>query len=130
MFMDHFPGFPIVPGVIQIEMIAQVGGKALRAQLSDTLPVLASVKSAKFIRSIEPGDRCVITANVESLRSSYALVNGEISVEGKRVATASIMYGMLPMSKMDTKTPDFVLTRWKAEQAQKAQQAELAGSPV
>lgn len=119
LFMDHFPGLPIVPGVIQIEMIAQVGGKCLRACLTDKLPVLGTVKSAKFIRSIEPGDRCIIHANVEALRSSYALVSGEIFVEDKRVATAQIMYGMLPADRFDNKTPDYVLAKWKREQAAK-----------
>lgn len=131
MFQDHFPGFPIVPGVIQIEMIAQVGGKALRAELTDSLPVLAQVKTAKFIRSIEPGDRCLIKANVDTLRSNYALVSGEIFVEDKRVASATVMYGMLPIEKADIANGDFVLNRWKREQKAKelALAAETSSAP-
>jgi 3-hydroxyacyl-[acyl-carrier-protein] dehydratase len=126
MFQDHFPGFPIVPGVIQIEMIAQVGGKCLRASLPESLTVLASVKSAKFYRSIEPGDRCEIHVQVESLRNQYAVVSGTIFVEDRRVATATIMYGMLPATRLEPGTTDFVLDRWKKEQAAKTTQTEVA----
>ena len=47
-FMDHFNGFPIVPGVLQIEMMATTGGKAIKLAEDSWLPVLGSVKKAKF----------------------------------------------------------------------------------
>jgi 3-hydroxyacyl-[acyl-carrier-protein] dehydratase len=124
MFQDHFPGFPIVPGVVQIEMIAQVGGKCLRAALPEILTVLASVKSAKFYRSIEPGDRCEIHIDVENLRSTYAVVSGTIYVDDKRVAQATVMYGMLPATHLEPGATDFVLARWKKEQANRQQTAQ------
>ncbi len=95
-FMDHFPGYPIVPGVLQIEMIAQVGGKCIMAANPGFLPVLSSVKSAKFRRAIEPGDRAVIYAEV-TMRKAYSIAAGWIEVEGKKVAFAEVMYGHIPI---------------------------------
>ena len=116
LFMDHFPGFPIVPGVLQVEMIAQVGGKCLRAALPEILTVLGSVKSAKFYKSIEPGDRCTIHVAVDQLRQQYAIVSGYILVGEKKVATTTVMFGMLPGSRLEAGAQDPVLARWKKEQ--------------
>ena len=96
--MDHFPGYPIVPGVLQVEMIAQVGGKCIMAANPEYLPVLTSVKSAQFRRAIEPGDRALIHVEV-NLRKSYSLANGWIEVEGKKVSAAEVMYGHVPIPK-------------------------------
>ena len=98
-FMDHFPGFPIVPGVLQVEMIAQVGGKCIRAANPGILTVLSSVKSAKFRKSIEPGDQAIIKAEVELIRKSYSVVRGHIEVNGVRVSEAEVIYGHLPLPK-------------------------------
>lgn len=94
--MDHFPGYPIVPGVLQIEMIAQVGGKCIMAANPEYLPVLTSVKSAQFRKSIEPGDRAFIHAEV-TMRKSYSLAKGWIEVDGKKAAAAEVMYGHVPI---------------------------------
>jgi len=95
-FMDHFPGYPIVPGVLQIEMVAQLGGKCIMAANPGFLPVLTSVKSAKFRRPIEPGDKAVIHVDV-TVRKSYSLAKGWIEVEGKNMSSAEIMYALIPI---------------------------------
>lgn len=97
-FMDHFPGFPIVPGVLQVEMITQLGGKCIRSANPDILPILSSVKSAKFRNNIEPGDKAVIKVEV-TVRKSYSLAKGHIEVNGKKVAEAEVMYAHKPISK-------------------------------
>lgn len=96
-FMDHFPGFPIVPGVLQVEMIAQVGGKCIRAAKPEILTVLSSVKSAKFRKSIEPGDQAIIKVEVVASKSSYSVVKGFIEVNGAKVSEAEVMYGHIPL---------------------------------
>ena len=110
-FMDHFPGFPIVPGVLQVEMIAQVGGKCIRAANPGILTVLSSVKSAKFRKSIEPGDQAIIKAHVVQVRAAYSVVAGHIEVNGVKVSEAEVMYGHLTLPKDKTPesiTPTFV----------------------
>ncbi len=102
-FIDHFPGFPIVPGVLQIEMIAQLGGRCIMAAEPDFLPVLTSVKCAAFRKSIEPGDKAYIFAEVTK-RKSYSTASGWIEVDGTVVSSADIMYGHLPISEHQLKT--------------------------
>ena len=96
--MDHFPGFPIVPGVLQVEMIAQVGGKCIRAAKPGILTVLSSVRSAKFYERIEPGDQAVIKADV-TIRKSYSIARGNIEVKSKKVSEAEVMYAHITLPK-------------------------------
>jgi 3-hydroxyacyl-[acyl-carrier-protein] dehydratase len=95
-FMDHFPGFPIVPGVIQIEMIAQVGGRCIRAANPDILTVLSSVKSARFRKNIEPGDQAIIKVDV-TVRKSFSTAKGYIEVNAQKVSEAEVMYAHIPV---------------------------------
>lgn len=99
MFMDHFPGFPIVPGVLQVEMIAQVGGRCIRAAQPGILTVLASVQNAKFRKNITPGDQAIIKAEVTAIRSSYSSVKGTIEVDGVVVCEAEVRYGHVELPK-------------------------------
>ena len=70
-FQDHFPGMPIVPGVLQIEMMAQMAGKCIAMSLDQVLPVLGSVKAAKFYHNIRPEDQCRIIISVTKIAKSY-----------------------------------------------------------
>lgn len=101
-FMDHFPGYPIVPGVLQVEMIAQVGGRCIRAANPGILTVLASVQSAKFRKNITPGDQAIIKAEVVAIRSSYSQVKGTIEVNGEVVCEAEVRYGHVELPKKMT----------------------------
>ena len=95
-FIDHFPGYPVVPGVLQIEMIAQLGGKCIMAAEGEFLPVLTSVKSAKFRKPIGPGDRVLVKVDVTK-RKSYSLASGSIELDGENIAFAEVMYGHIPI---------------------------------
>jgi len=107
-FQDHFPGMPIVPGVLQIEMMAQLAGKCLAQSLDDILPVLAQVKSAKFYRNIRPGDQCFIRAELTKVTSSFALADASIEVEGQKMSQASIMFGLIDRSQLSSESFDEV----------------------
>jgi len=112
-FMDHFHGFPIVPGVLQIEMMATSGGKILKLMDDSLLPVVGTIKNAKFFRNIRPGDQCIISVELTKFRSSYALCNAKVEVDGEKVSEATIMYGLLSADLLDPSYVDPVLQEWR-----------------
>lgn len=112
-FEDHFHGYPIVPGVLQIEMMAMSGGKAIVTSDRSLMPVVGSVKGAKFYGQIRPGDQCIIDVEVKKLTSSYALIDGIVSVDNKKVASASILYAFLPPEFKDKSHEDVVIKEWE-----------------
>ncbi len=120
IFMDHFPGFPIVPGVLQVEMIAQMIGKCAAMAKPGVLPVLGSVKSAKFYGNIHPGDLCTVRARVEKISKTYVLGEGEIEVDGRRVASASILFGLVDRSKLNSEGFDSVSQEFLARKTMNA----------
>ena len=111
-FQDHFPGMPIVPGVLQIEMIAQLAGKCIAMSLRDILPVLGSVKSSKFYHNIKPDDKCVIVVSVTKVSGAYSMAEGHIEVEGKKMSAASLFFGHIPREKLSSEDFDGVTKRW------------------
>lgn len=121
IFMDHFPGFPIVPGVLQIEMIAQMGGKCVALQRQGVLPVLGSVKSAKFYQNIHPGDCCQIKVKVLKIAKSFALVEGEVEVDSVKMSAATILFGLLNRNKLSSNDFDAVSLDWLERQKAKVE---------
>jgi 3-hydroxyacyl-[acyl-carrier-protein] dehydratase len=116
--MDHFHGHPVVPGVLQIEMIATTGGKCLKIFDRNTLPMLVKVENAKFYRSVRPGDQCKILVEITACKKSYAHAVGRIEVDGQKVCEAQVMYTIQPASLGDTSWKDPVIAEWDAIQLQ------------
>lgn len=108
-FMDHFPGYPIVPGVLQIEMIAQLGGKCILASTNDFSPVLTSVQNAKFRKEIFPGDKAFVHVEV-AVRKSFSTAKGWIEVDGTRVSSAELMFGHITVKEEKKKKDDYART--------------------
>lgn len=97
VFEGHFPGYPLMPGTLLVETVAQSGGWLLMA-LNDyaRLPVLVQVVKAKIRDAVPPGSRLVIDAGVQQISSGIAAIEGRISSGGKRVADCEIRYRTLP----------------------------------
>jgi 3-hydroxyacyl-[acyl-carrier-protein] dehydratase len=97
VFEGHFPGHPLLPGVLMIETIAQTGGWLVLAMLRFArMPFLAQVSEAKLRAFVFPGQRLEADATLVHDGSGYAVVNGRIAAAGKPVAEAEIRYRVVP----------------------------------
>jgi 3-hydroxyacyl-[acyl-carrier-protein] dehydratase len=102
-FRDHFPGYPLVPGVLVLESLAQLGGRLVEASVRHStgrqvLPMLAKVEQAKFLHPVRPGDRLDLSVEAGAISADAARVTGVARVNGRKVAAAAIMYAMLDVA--------------------------------
>ena len=97
-FTGHFPDYPIMPGVLMVEAIAQAGGALLLAEIPDRdskLMVFTSIENARFRRPVTPGDQLRIEVTVLNWRTRVVKMGGSITVDGKVVCDATVMCQMV-----------------------------------
>jgi 3-hydroxyacyl-[acyl-carrier-protein] dehydratase len=93
--VGHFPGRPIMPGVLQIEAMAQSGVFLLADQMeAGKLAFLTGVENARFKKPVTPGDQLVITSRLEYFRKSLGKTLCEVSVDGTLVSKADILFAV------------------------------------
>jgi len=100
-FTGHFPDYPIMPGVLTIEAMAQAGGALLLTEFSEEeragkLMVFTGIEEARFRRPVLPGDQLRIEVTVVTWRSRAVKMRGECTVDGKIVADAIITCQLVP----------------------------------
>ena len=97
-FQGHFPERPLMPGVLIVESMAQVGG-IIVTQMPDLpkgLFVFAGINNVKFRRPVVPGDQLVITCELLSIkRQRFGKVKGEAHVDGKLVCSGDLMFSLV-----------------------------------
>lgn len=96
-FQGHFPGRPLMPGVLIVEAMAQVGGVVLKQmQGSEGLFVFAGIDKVRFRRPVVPGDQLVMTVELLKFRSGrLGKMQGRAEVDGQLVAEGEMLFSMI-----------------------------------
>jgi 3-hydroxyacyl-[acyl-carrier-protein] dehydratase len=99
-FADHFPGYPVMPGTLMLEGLAQTGG-VLVGEVNDFQEkvVLAKVPWARFHRDAFPGEQLIYEAEVLHLRPEGAAVQGKVTSNGELIVEAEIFFAYLDKAR-------------------------------
>ncbi|MBX6753550.1 MAG: 3-hydroxyacyl-ACP dehydratase FabZ [Thermorudis peleae] len=96
-FQGHFPGNPIMPGVLIIEALAQVGAVAVLGmpEYRGKLAFFAGIDRVRFKRPVRPGDTLRLEVELEKMRRSIGIGQGRATVDGELVAEGSLMFALV-----------------------------------
>lgn len=95
----HFPGMPIVPGVVQCEMLAQTCCMLLAEQVKGKLPLFAGLDRVRFKNKVLPGDTLVMECILTRSRPPFYFAKGRGSVDGKPVVSAELSFALVSKDK-------------------------------
>jgi 3-hydroxyacyl-[acyl-carrier-protein] dehydratase len=107
-FQGHFPGKPIMPGVLIIESMAQTGGLLLLQEVEDRekkLLYFVSIDNARFRRPVIPGDQLRLEMDVLAWRNGFCKLQGRATVGGELAAEATLMCKMVDIEAVQATAP-------------------------
>ncbi|HNQ78098.1 MAG TPA: 3-hydroxyacyl-ACP dehydratase FabZ [Acidobacteriota bacterium] len=101
-FQGHFPGKPVMPGVLMIEAMAQVGAVLLLKDIEDRdekLALFAGIDEARFRRPVVPGDQIRFELEVLRKKATTAKLHGKATVDGEMACEATVMCALVDRKK-------------------------------
>lgn len=105
-FQGHFPGEPIMPGVLMIEAMAQAGGilALIEDPVSEKIAFFMTIDNVKFRKPAVPGDQLILHVEVlKIIRDTIVKTRGEVLVDGKVICEAELMFSVMDKDKVKSR---------------------------
>jgi len=106
-FQGHFPDVPIMPGVLQVEAIAQAGGILLFHSIPDPekkFVLFSKIENMKFLRPVVPGDQIRLSCDLVKMKAGFVWMHGSAAVDGNVVVVGDIVALLLNREDLNVRS--------------------------